>query len=66
MKNIMSVEHQKNMNLLDGAANQTSKYRTKYCVEINVNTKPESYYLANQIKFQAIMIRSSLCDYSDA
>ena len=56
---------QKIINLLNNASNQPSKFSTKYWVEINDESK-ESYSTASDIKFKTIMLRSSLCDYSDA
>ena len=34
--------------------------------EINDNTKTESYDVTDQIKLETSLIRSRLCDYSDA
>ena len=51
------MEYQKIANLIDDTSNQPSKIRTKNWVEINVNS---------QIKFKTTMLKSSLCDYSDA
>ena len=51
------MEYQKIANLIDDASNQPSKFTTKNWVEINANS---------QIKFKTTMLKSSLCDYSDA
>ena len=60
------MEYQRIINLLDDTANQTSKFRTEYWLEINHESR-ETYYNANSnIKFKTSMIRSNLCDYSDA
>ena len=59
------MEYQKIANLLDNASNQPSKFRTKNWVEINDESR-ETYAVNKQIKFQTSMLRSSLCDYSDA
>ena len=49
------MEYQKIANLLgDNKSNQPSKFRTKNWVEIN------------QVKFKTTMLKSSLCNYSDA
>ena len=56
---------QKIINLLNNASNQPSKFSTKNWVEINDESK-ESYSTASDTKFKTIMLRSSLCDYSDA
>ena len=59
------MEYQKITNLIDGASNQPSKFRTKKWVEIKY--KPRGTYNFNtQIKFKTTMLRSSLYDYSDA
>ena len=59
------MEYQKIANLIDDTSNQPSKFRTKNWVEIN--DKSRGTYNANsQIKFKTTMLRSSLCDYSDA
>ena len=59
------MEYQKIANLLDSALNQPSKFRTKNWVEINDNSRG-TYGVNKQIKFKTSMLRSSLCDYSDA
>ena len=56
------MEYQKISNLLDDASsNQPSKFKTKNWVEINDESRDYS-----QIKFKTTMLKSSLCDYSDA
>ena len=55
------MEYQKIMSLLDNAPNQPSEFRTKNWIEINdhlCNTD-------SQIKFKTLVLKSSLCDYSD-
>ena len=59
------MEYQKIVNLLDSASNQPSKFRTKNWVEINDNSRG-TYGVNKQNKFKTSMLRSSLCDYSDA
>ena len=59
------MEYQKIANLIDDASNQPSKFRTKNWVEINDESKG-AYNVNSQIKFKTIMLKSSLCDYSDA
>ena len=52
-------------NLLNNTSNQSTKFRTKICVEIN----DESYGVHNtdiQIKDTNLMLRPSLSDYNDA
>ena len=53
------------LNLLDKKTKQPSKFRTKDWVEIN-NDSHGRYSAGSQIKFKSFMVRSSLCDYSDA
>ena len=51
--------------MLDSASNQPSKFRTRNWVEINDESRSE--YSSNKlIRFKTAMLRSSLCDYSDA
>ena len=59
------MEYQKIANLIDDASNQPSKFRTKNWVEIN-GESGGTYNVNSQIKFKTTMIKSSLCDYSDA
>ena len=59
------MEYQKIANLLDDASNQPSKFKTKNWVEINDESKG-TYDVGSQIKFRTTMLKSSLCDYSDA
>ena len=51
--------------MLDSASNKSSKFRTKNWVEINDDIRGE-YSPNKQIRFKTAMLRSSLCDYSDA
>ena len=57
--------YQKIANLIDDASNQPSKFRTKNWVEINDESRG-TYKVNSQIKFKTTMLKSSLCDYSDA
>ena len=59
------MEYQKIANLLDSASNKPSKFRTKNWVEINDDIK-SAYSPNKQIRFKTAMLRSILCDYSDA
>ena len=60
------MEYQKIANLLDdNKSNQPSKFRTKNWVEINDESRG-TYNVNSQIKFKTTMLKSSLCDYSDA
>ena len=59
------MEYQKTANLLNDESNQPSKFRTRNWVEINDEARG-TYSPNKQIKFKASMLRSGLCDYSDA
>ena len=59
------MEYQKIANLIDDTSNQPSKFRTKNWVEIKDESRG-AYNAASQIKFKTTMLKSSLCDYSDA
>ena len=59
------MEYQKIINLLDNTTNQPSKFRTRNWVKIN-NESRRTYNANSDIKFKTSMIRSNLCDYSDA
>ena len=59
------MEYQKMINLLDNTPNQATKFRTKNWVEIN-NDARGTHNKDNQIKFKTSLLKSSLCDYSDA
>ena len=59
------MEYQKIANLIDDASNQPSKFRTRNLVEINDESRG-AYNVNSQIKFKTTMLKSSLCDYSDA
>ena len=60
------MEYQKIANLLDdNKSNQPSQFRTKNWVEINDESR-RTYNVNSQIKFKTTMLKSSLCDYSDA
>ena len=59
------MEYQKIANLLNDGSNKPSKFRTKNWIEINDEARG-TYSHNKQIKFKTSMLRSSLCDYSDA
>ena len=59
------MEYQKIVNLLNDGSNKPSKFRAKNWVEINGDVR--SVYSPNkQIRFETAMLRSCLCDYSNA
>ena len=51
--------------MIDDTPNQPSKFRTRNWVEINDKSRG-AYNVNSQIKFKTTMLKSSLCDYSDA
>ena len=59
------MEYQKMKRLLDNTPNQPTQFRTKNRVEI-YDDSHETYNTNSQIKFKTSMLKSSLCDYSDA
>ena len=59
------MEYQKIANLIDDTPNQPSKFRTRNWVEINDESRG-AYNVNGQIKFKTTMLKSILCDYSDA
>ena len=59
------MEYQKIANLIDDTPNQPSKFRTRNWVEKNDESRG-AYNVNSQIKFKTAMLKSSLCDYSDA
>ena len=59
------MEYQKRTNLLNNASNQPSKFRTKNWVEINDDSRG-TYNTNKKIKFKTTILKSNLCDDSDA
>ena len=59
------MEYQKITNLLGNTWNQPSKFRTKNWVELNDESRG-TYNTNSLIKWKTTMLKSSLCDYSDA
>ena len=59
------MEYQKIPNLLNDKSNKPSKFRTKNSIEINDDSRG-TYSSDKQIRFKTSILRSSLCDYSDA
>ena len=51
--------------MLDDTPNQPTKFRTNNWVKIN-DESLETYNTNSQIRFKTSMLRTSLCDYSDA
>ena len=50
---------------IDNTPDEATKFRTKNWIEINDESK-ELYNTGSDIKFKTTMLRSNLCDYSDA
>ena len=59
------MEYQKITNFLNDESNKPSKFRTKNWIEIDDGIRG-AYSPNKQIRFKTAMLRSSLCDYSDA
>ena len=59
------MEYQKISNLIDDALNQPSKFKTKNWIEVNDESRG-TCNTDSQIKFKTTMLKSSLCEYSDA
>ena len=60
------MEYQQIANLIDReASSEPSKFKTKNWVEMNYESRG-TYNVNNQYKFKTTMLKSSLCDYSDA
>ena len=59
------MEYQKIANLIDDTSNKPCRFRTKNWVEINDESRG-TYNVNSQVKFKTTMLKSSLCDYSDA
>ena len=59
------MECEKIANLLNDASNKISKFKTKNWVKIN-DDSTGTYDFGSEIKFKTTMLKSSLCDYSDA
>ena len=60
------MEYQKLIiNILVNTRNQPPKYRIKNWVDVNDDVHGR-YNTINQIKLKTSMLKSSLCDYSDA
>ena len=59
------MEYEKIINLLENTPNQPTKFRTKNWVEINDDSRG-THNTNSQIRFKTSMLRSSLCDYSNA
>ena len=59
------MEYQKIANLLNDRSSKPSKFKTRNWLEINDEARG-TYSPNKQVKFKTSMLRSSLCDCSDA
>ena len=59
------MEYQKIINLLENTLNQPSRFRTKSWVEVNDETRA-TFNVNSQVECKSSMLRSILCDSSDA
>ena len=59
------MEYQEIINLLDNTSNQPSKFRTRNWLEINDESR-RTCNVNSQMKFKITVLKSSLCDCSDA
>ena len=50
--------------MLENTSHYLSKFRTRYWVEINDESRGN--YVNRDIKFKTTMLRSNLCDYADS
>ena len=55
------MEYQKVINLLDNKTNPSSRFKTKNLFKINDDSR-ETYNSNSQIKFESLMLQSSLCN----
>ena len=62
------MEYQKITNLLDTISDNVSRFITKKWVEVldQLGSAGDRYKPSKQIRFKASMLRSDLCDFSDA
>ena len=59
------MEHKKITNLLGNTSNKVLRFITKKWIEVH-DQSGETYNTNKQIRFKTSMLRSDLCDYSDA
>ena len=64
----IKMEYQKIVNLLDTTPDNVPRFITKKWVEVHdqSGSADDSYKLNKQIRFKISVLRSDLCDYSDA
>ena len=60
------MEYQKVVNLIDQeSSSEPSKFKTKNWIGVNGESRGR-YNVNSQINFKTTVLKSSLCDYSDA
>ena len=59
------MEYQKITKLLGSTSNKVPRFITKKWIEVD-DQSGETYNTNKQIRFKILMLRSDLCDYSDA
>ena len=64
----MKMEYKKIKNLLDATSDNVPRFITKKWVEVHdqSSSAEEKYKPSKQIRFKTSMLRSDLCDFSDA
>ena len=58
------MEYDKIYNLLDSESENLYKFVTRQCFKVNISSN--TYNENKSIRFKTPMLRSDLCDYSDA
>ena len=61
----IKMEYQKIINLLDTTSNSVPRFNTKKWIEVHDQSR-ESYSINKQMRFKTSILRSDICDYSDA
>ena len=59
------MEYQKIINLLDTTSDNVPTFNAKKWIRVH-DQSGESYNINKQIRFKTSMLRSDICDYSDA
>ena len=64
----MKIEYQKITNLLDTTSDNVPRFIPKKCIEVHDQSRDaeDRYKPSKQIRFKTLMLRSDLCDCSDA
>ena len=59
------MEYQKITNLLGNTSDKVPRFITKKWIEVHHQSR-KTYNTSKEIRFKTSMLRSDLCDYSDA